>query len=172
MKSILVVALWGMVWARPVAPIIPDGLGYVAIPNAAVQPDPSRTYRAILNAQYANKEPVQAVPAVLMAGGVLNTLGANGVPPGNVKLAIIFHDGTTDAVLDDAHYRARYHVANPNLKLLSELKKHGVELFICGQTLARMRIDPQWVSPDVKVASSATMVLMTYQNDGYALLSF
>jgi intracellular sulfur oxidation DsrE/DsrF family protein len=63
-------------------------------------------------------------------------------------------------------------VANPNLKVLAELKKAGVEIFVCGQNLAHENIDPKIISPDVAVASAAQIVLMTYQNDGYALMSF
>jgi intracellular sulfur oxidation DsrE/DsrF family protein len=63
-------------------------------------------------------------------------------------------------------------VANPNLTVLAALKKAGVELLVCGQNLVHADIDPTTLSPDVTVASAAQIVLMTYQNDGYALLSF
>jgi intracellular sulfur oxidation DsrE/DsrF family protein len=107
-----------------------------------------------------------------MAGGALNAFAATGVPLSNAKFAVVFHGPAIDGILDDAHYKAKHGVANPNLKVLSELKKAGVEVFVCGQNLVRENIDPKIISPDVTVASAAQIVLMTYQNDGYALLSF
>ena len=47
-----------------------------------------------------------------------------------------------------------------------------MKVFVCGQYLVRENIDPKNISPDVKVASAAQIVLMQYQNDGYALLSY
>ena len=60
----------------------------------------------------------------------------------------------------------------PNLKVLHELKKTGVQLFVCCQNLLAENIDSETISPDVAVASDALIVLMTFQNDGYALISF
>jgi intracellular sulfur oxidation DsrE/DsrF family protein len=159
-------------WGAPAAAAIPAARGYVSIPNAAVTPDKKRTYRAIYNATLAPREPSQLVPALNMVGGALNAFAATGVPLSNAKFAVVFHGPAIDGILDDAHYQAKHGVANPNLKVLSELKKAGVQVFACGQNLARENIDPRTISPDVTVASAAQIVLMTYQNDGYALLSF
>ena len=46
------------------------------------------------------------------------------------------------------------------------------EIFVCGQNLAADKIDPKTLSPDVQIATDALIVLMTYQNNGYSLLSF
>ena len=37
-------------WPDPKAPVIPEADGYVVIPNAAVPPEKSRTYRAVFDA--------------------------------------------------------------------------------------------------------------------------
>ena len=159
-------------WGAPAAAAIPAARGYVSIPNAAVTPDKKRTYRAIYNATLAPREPSQLVPALNMAGGALNAFAATGVPPRNAKFAVVFHGPAIDGILDDAHYKAKHGVANPNLKVLTELKKAGVEVFVCGQSLVRENIDPKIISPDVTVASAAQIVLIQYQNDGHALLSY
>src|SRR5688572_11147215 len=159
-------------WGAPAAAAIPEARGYVSIPNAAVTPDKKRTYRAIYNATRAPTEPSQLVPALNMAGAALNAFAATNVPLRNAKFAVVFHGPAIDGILGDAHYKAKHGVANPNLKVLSELRKAGVEVFVCGQNLVRENIDPKIISPDVTVASAVQIVLMTYQNDGYALLSF
>lgn len=159
-------------WGSPAAPAIPEARGYVSIPNAAVTPNKRRAYRAIYNATIAPREPSQLVPALSMVGGALNAFAATGVPLSNAKFAVVVHGPAIDGILNDAHYKAKYGVANPNLKVLSELKKARVKVFVCGQYLVRENIDPKIISPDVTVASAAQIVLMQYQNDGYALLSF
>jgi len=52
------------------------------------------------------------------------------------------------------------------------MKKAGVGFFVCGQYLIGENIDPKTLTQDVTVASDALIVLMTLQNDGYALMSY
>ncbi|HSE21663.1 MAG TPA: DsrE family protein [Pyrinomonadaceae bacterium] len=157
---------------KPAATAIPEADGYVSIPNAAIPPDKKRTYLAIYDATRAAKEPSQLVPALNMAGSELNAFAATAVPMRNVKFAVVFHGAAINGVLDDEHYKSKFGISNPNLMVLSEMRKQGVEIFVCGQNLVADNIDPKVISPDVTVASDALIVLMAYQNDGYALMSF
>ena len=159
-------------WGRPVAPVIPTADGYIAVPSPAVPPLKTRLYRAVFDATRAADKPDQLVPALNMAGSELNVLGATGVPLKNARFVVVFHGAGVEGILDNPHYRARYHVDNPNLPVIAAMKRAGVELFVCGQYLGFMNIDPATLTPDVKVATDALIVLMAYQNDGYALLSF
>ena len=74
--------------------------------------------------------------------------------------------------MDEVHYNAKFGTSNPNLKAIAEMKKRGVEFFVCGQYLAAEKIDPKSVVPEITLAADALLVLMHYQNHGYALLSF
>jgi intracellular sulfur oxidation DsrE/DsrF family protein len=159
-------------WPPPVTPVIPAADGYVAIPGAAVPPVPSATYRAIFDATQGPAKPSQLVPAINMVGSELNALAAVGVPLAHVKFVVVFHGAAMSGLLDDAHYRSRFGVQNPNLAVLNQLAKTGVELFVCGQNVAADKLDPKTLAPQVRIASDALIVLMTYQSKGYALLSF
>jgi intracellular sulfur oxidation DsrE/DsrF family protein len=159
-------------WPAPKSPVIPEADGYVVIPGAAVSPDKSHTYRAIYDATRAAEAPGQLVPALNMAGSELNALAVAGVPASNAKFAIVFHGAALDGILDEAAYKAKFGISNPNLKVLAELKRAGVELYVCGQNLAFEHIDPKQLCGDVVIASDALIVLMTYQNNGFALLGF
>src|SRR3954471_22734246 len=117
-----VLAIQGAVqWPKPVASVIPEADGYVAIPNVAIPPDKKRTYRAIYDATRFPKEPAQLVPALNMAGSELNAFDASGVPPANAKFVIVFHGAAINGIMDDAHYKAKFGITNPNLKVLAEL---------------------------------------------------
>ena len=154
------------------ARIIPEADAYVAIPNVAIPPDKKRVYRAIYDATRAAKDPTQLIPALNMAGSELNAFAVGGVPLKNAKFVIVFHGAAINGILDEPIYKTKFGVSNPNLKVLSELKKAGVEIYVCGQNLLGENIDPNMISKDVTVASDALIVLMAYQNDGYALMSF
>lgn len=159
-------------WPPPQAPVIPTADGYVAIPNVAVPPDKAHKYRAVFDATRRAAKPTELIPALNMAGSELNAFGLAGVPLSNVRFAVVFHGSALDGILDDAHYRAKFGVSNPNIPVLEQFRKAGVELFVCGQNLAFEHVDPKILSPTVTVASDALIVLMMYQNRGYALLSF
>jgi len=159
-------------WPAPAAPAVPEADGYVVIPKVAVAPQPGRVYRAIFDATRGASRPAQILTALNQAGSELNAFAVSGVPPGHVKFVVVFHGDAIDGILDAAHYRAKFGVDNPNLPVLEKMKKAGVELYVCGQQLAGDKTDPATLAKDVTVASDALIVLMTYQNDGYALLSF
>jgi intracellular sulfur oxidation DsrE/DsrF family protein len=154
------------------APVIPQADGFIAISNAKIPPDKNRVYRAIYDATKASKDSSQIIPALNMAGSELNALAVSKIPLSHAKFVIVFHGAALNGILDDEHYKAKFGITNPNLEVLSELKKAGVQLFVCGQNLIGENIDPKNISTDVSVASDALVVLMAFQNDGYALMSF
>ena len=159
-------------WPDPKSPLVPAADGYVAIPNVALPPVGENTYRAIFDATHAADKPAQLVPALNMAGSELNALAVAHVPIEKAKFVVVFHGLAVDGILDEAHYKAKFGIGNPNLKTIAEMKKQGVEFYVCGQYLAGEKIDPKTLVPDVTVAADALLVLMQYQNKGYALLSF
>jgi intracellular sulfur oxidation DsrE/DsrF family protein len=151
---------------------IPGADGFIVIPGVKMPPEKNRIYRAIFDATKAAKDSTLLVPAINMAGSELNALAVSGISLSHAKFVVVFHGAAMDGILDNEHYKAKYGVPNPNLKVLAALKKAGVQLFVCGQNMLAEHIDPKSISPDVAVASDALIVLMSFQNDGYALMSF
>jgi intracellular sulfur oxidation DsrE/DsrF family protein len=159
-------------WSSPKSPAIPQADGYVEIPNVAFSPGKESKYQAIFDATRPAEKASQLVPALNMAGSELNALAAAHASLSNAKFAVVFHGPAVDGILDDAHYKAKFGTSNPNLKVIAEMKKQGVEFFVCGQYLAGEKIDPKTLTPDVRLAADALLILMQYQNKGYALMSF
>ena len=101
----------------------------------------------------------------------LNRDGAAGRTARDVKVAAVLHGEADKSVLSDAAYSARFKVAaNPNLPLIRDLKKAGVEVFVCGQSLHELGFKAEEVAKEVPVADSALLVLVNKQNDGYAYI--
>ena len=152
--------------------MIPGSLPFKPIPGAVAAPDRSHVYKVIFNITQAAAKPQQPVDGVVFAATDLSALRGQGVPTGNTKFALIFHGPAVDGILDNATYRRRFGVDNPNLEILSALKRAGVEILVCGQFLGAKGIDPGTLSPDASIAAEAFLTLITYQNNGYAVLEF
>jgi intracellular sulfur oxidation DsrE/DsrF family protein len=158
-------------WPPPIPAMIPGALPYTPIPGAMAAPDKSRVYKVIFNVTQAAK-PDRPVDGVLFAATDFSALRGQGVPAASTKFALIFHGPAVSGILNNGGYRAKFGVDNPNLEMLSALKRAGVEIMVCGQFLIGMNIDPRTLWPDVTIASEAFLTLITYQNDGYAVLEF
>lgn len=159
-------------WPEAQAPAVPQADPYVPIPGSALSPSSLSTYRSIFDATRMSSDPIRLVPAVNAVGALMNDVRVGGTPNKNVHFVIVFHGPATDGILLNEHYRAKYGVDNPNLPVLSSLRKMDVELYVCGQHLAASSIDPKTLSKDVRVASDAYLVLINYQNRGYASMWF
>ena len=170
--ALAIPALGNAAWDAPQAPAIPAADGFVVISGAAVPPDPAHVYKAIFDSTQAAAKPDQLLPALNMAGSELNAFAVSHVQPAKIKFAVVFHGAALDGILDEAHYRSKFGVANPNLAVLDQFRKAGVELFVCGQNLAAEHIEQATLAPAVRVASDALIVLISYQNHGYAVLNF
>src|SRR5437762_8947088 len=159
-------------WPPPKAPAVSGADGYVESADAALAPNKTRNYRAIFDATRPAERPTVLLPALNMAGSELNALAAANVPVTNARFAVVFHGAAVDGILDEAHYNAKFGTSNPNLKAVVEMKRRGVEFFVCGQYLAAEKIEPKSLLPEVTVAAVALLLLFHYQNNGYAFVSF
>jgi intracellular sulfur oxidation DsrE/DsrF family protein len=168
----LLISIVSFALSNTASPAIPEADGFVIIPAAQHPPSKTRTYKAVWDATKFPNDSTLLLPALNNAGAELNALAVSKIPLSNAKFVIVFHGGALFGILDNEHYKAHYGIDNPNLKVLEELKKAGVKLFVCGQNLLAEKIDPKIISKDVTVASDALIVLMDYQNAGYALMSF
>jgi intracellular sulfur oxidation DsrE/DsrF family protein len=151
---------------------ITGSLGYAKLPDAVYNPDPKHSYKIVFDVTRAAGKPGEAAPGIALAATELDQLRGNGVPKHKIKLALVFHDDAVNSILGNAAYRAKYKMDNPNLPILAALKAEGVELLVCGQYLVITNTDPATLSPDIAVGSDALLMLATFQNKGYALLSF
>jgi intracellular sulfur oxidation DsrE/DsrF family protein len=149
-------------------PLVPGHGGVVPLPRAAEQP--RKGAKAVFDIT-ADAKPGEVNQGLEQVARLLNLYGAAGLKAGDVKIAAICHGAADKAVLGDAAYLARFKVAaNPNLPLIRDLKKAGVEVFVCGQSLHELGFKEEEVAEQVPVADSAMLVLVNKQADGYAYI--
>lgn len=143
--------------------------GIVRAPKAA---EPPRQGAKIVFDIVADSKPDELNKGLESVARYLNLNAEAGLKPTDIKLALVLHGSATKAALGDEAY-AKHTTAtkNPNLELIRELKSCGVEVFVCGQSLARNKFASSDVASDVSVAVSAMTVNTNKQLDGYAYLS-
>lgn len=151
-----------------VHPLI-KGYGAVAVqPDVAEQP---RKGAKIVFDITADAKPEEVHKSLESVARYLNLNAQAGHAASDVRLALVVHGGATKTALNDTAYGAKTGAAtNPNLALVRELKKHGVEVYVCGQSLARNKFPLADVAPEFTVAASAMTVNVNKQLDGYAYL--
>jgi intracellular sulfur oxidation DsrE/DsrF family protein len=151
-----------------VYPLVPGHGGVVPLPRAAEQP--RKGAKAVFDIT-ADAKSGEVNKGLEQVARLLNLYGAAGLTARDVRIAAVLHGAADKAVLSDAAYAARYQVAaNPNLPLIRALKKAGVELFVCGQSLHELGFKVEEVAKEVPVADSAMLVLVNKQNDCYAYI--
>ena len=142
--------------------------GIVRIPGAA---EPPRRGAKIVFDITAEGKPDEVNKGLESVARYLNLNADAGFQPADVKLTLVLHGGATKSALGDASYAKHTGTkVNPNLKLIQALKSHGVEIYVCGQSLARNKFASSEVAGDVTVAVSAMTVNANKQLDGYSYI--
>ncbi|MEW7292903.1 DsrE family protein [Aquimarina sp. 2304DJ70-9] len=111
-------------------------------------------------------------PLINTAARFLNMHEKAGVSVEKLKVAMVLHGGASYDILNDAKYKAKYGIINPNTKLIAALSEKGVQIILCGQTAAYRKITKEDVLPEIKFALSAMTALVQLQNENYRLINF
>ncbi len=174
--ALLFAGLFSVITARAVADgptvIFPQVARYGGIVRTPQAAEPPQSGAKIVFDIVAESKPEDLNKGLESVARYLNLNAEAGFKASEVKLALVLHGGATKAALTDAAYAKHAAAAkNPNLDLIRELKACGVEVFVCGQSLARNKFTPADVASDVSVAVSAMTVNVNKQRAGYAYLS-
>jgi intracellular sulfur oxidation DsrE/DsrF family protein len=151
---------------RMVYPIIPNGGGVIPLPHASEQP--RKGARVVFDIT-ADAKPTELNKGLERVARLLNLYGSAGLKASDVKIALVMHGDATRSVLANDIYKSKFGTEkNPNLAVIGELRKAGVEVFVCGQALASKGFEESEVSEGVKVASAALTLVINQQADGYS----
>lgn len=141
-----------------------------ALPQAAYQPDRNATYKVVFSLTKASDKPDQVNPALDRVARTVNLYVQAGVPLDHLKFVAIAYGAATPLALDDAAYKQQFGVANPNLPVIEQLRKHGIDVAVCGQAMAEHKFDYAWKDSHVTLALSALTTITTLEQQGYSLM--
>ncbi|MBE1160168.1 DsrE family protein [Dyella acidiphila] len=143
---------------------------YHPLPKAAYQPDRNATYKVVFALTKAADKPDQVNPGIERVARTVNLYVASGVPLDHLKFVAVAYGAATGLVLDDEHYKAQFGTANPNLAVISQLHKAGVDVAVCGQAMAEHHYPAEWAAKDVTLSLSALTTITELEQQGYALM--
>lgn len=105
------------------------------------------------------------------AARLINLYGAAGLKADDVQIVVVVHGDATRSILEAEAYQGRFDgEGNPNLPLIAELRRAGVEVFVCGQALGNKGFSDDEVAEGVTIAVSALTLLLNRQADGYTAI--
>jgi intracellular sulfur oxidation DsrE/DsrF family protein len=144
--------------------------GVIPVENAALKAGPNEKVKLMFDftqATSAGKQATKVNEGLEEVARILNIHVVSGIKKENIKAVVVFHAGSIMSVLSDTYYQQNYQAANPNIAMLNQLQAAGVELYICGQSLALREIPASMVLPQVKVAVAAKTTLTHFDALGY-----
>ena len=154
-------------WTTPAI----HGFGRIhGLPDAAYKPDKSRTYKIVFALTRGAKAADGLNPSLDRVARTVNLYVASGVPLSHLKFVAVANGEATAFALDDTHYRAKFGTANPNLPLIVELRRAGIDVAVCGQAVAENQYDYSWIDESVTLSLSTLTTVTTLQQQGYALM--
>ena len=149
-------------------PIIPKQGGVLPRPNAAEQP---RVGVKVVVDATADSTPAEVNKGLDRVARLLNLYGVAKLKADDIKITVVLHGEATKSVLNDASYQKRFQIEqNPNVPLIRELQKAGVEVLVCGQALNYKGFPDSEVVDGVPIATAALTVIINKQADGYSYL--
>ena len=90
-----------------------------------------------------------------------------GVPREKMHLAVVVHGSALQSMTHDAAYQELNGMDNPTLELVERLGEAGVQLYVCGQSMAFRGWDKGMLASPVKLAPSAMTMMHLLQSQGY-----
>lgn len=147
-------------------PIIESaGAVFSVDPDIAV--DKNQYYKVAFEIATPASSPEAMNQTINTVARFLNMHAQAGVAEDHLRGAIVAHGGASFELLDDAAYRARHGVDNPNAQLIRELLDAGQPVILCGQSAASRGIAKADLIPGVQVALSAMTAFLMLQERGY-----
>lgn len=157
-------------------PLVTPALqGYGAVAPLTTAAEPLRAGARVLFDVAAKAGDAQVVPALEDVAELINlhALAPGPAGPADLRIAVVLHGPATTAALRDASFSEHTsEPANPNLPLVRLLRARGVEVFVCGQSVARYHFAMDEVAPEVQVAASAMSIVINRQMAGWAHLPY
>lgn len=152
--------------------VIKDFGATFSVTNPEIKTDTTAEFKVIFDVSQSSEDKSKPNKYIVTAARFLNMHANEGMSLNQLKVAMTIHGNAWQDVLNNETYKEKYGVDNPNLKLINQLTKAGVDVIVCGQTAAYRGMNRDIVNPNVKFALSAMTALLQYQNQGYRFIKF
>lgn len=160
-----------------VFPAIKGYGGVIPVPFETEKPDTSKHYKFVIELGYKLEDKTEVSEMLDYAARMYNLHRYAGVPKENIELAIVIYGSSTPIVMTNPTYRKRFDkdkpdsdMVNPNIALLDELLRNGIQVFVCGQSMMKQNLVPENIYPGIKKAMSRFTATTDLIEKGYKVL--
>lgn len=153
-----------------VYPVIQGYGGVNAVPFEVEKPDPTQHYKLVVELGKRPEDLDKVGEMLDYAARMYNLHIYAGVPLENLDLAVVVYGGSTPLVLSNQEYTKRFEKENPNSALLEEMKKAGIQIIVCGQSMMKQKLLPENIYPGVKMAVSRFTATTDLMQKGYQVI--
>ncbi len=153
--------------------VYPAIQGYGAVnevPFEVEKPDPNQKYKLVVELGERSENLDQVNDLLDYAARMYNLHRYAGIPKENIELAVVVYSGATSIVLSNDKYQDRFEKQNPNAVLLEELKREGIQLIVCGQSMMKQSLIPENIYPGVRMAVSRFTATTDFIQKGYKVI--
>ena len=157
---------------KKIFPAISNYGGMFDVPGATDKPDPSMEYKIISDADKPVDKPEEIYPALDHILRMYNLFAFAGVSRKKLQVELVLYSQAIFIVMNNDAYKKKYGVDNPNLKIIEEMKKAGIKVYACSQSMGKFGIEPSMLNPDVEMVYSRVTTLASRQLKGYAHVGF
>jgi intracellular sulfur oxidation DsrE/DsrF family protein len=145
--------------------------GVIPVADPTEIPDPKREYKLLFEVTAKNPDSLarEINNGLDEVARVMNLHFASGIPAHNIIPVIVVHGPALQAIANNAYYKKKHAIDNPNIKLVHDLVNAGAKIIACGQAMAFFEVTKEDLLPEIKVSLTAQTVLSNYQLQGYVL---
>lgn len=143
-----------------------------SIENPTYKTESGKELKAVFDVMTSPDSHEKVNPAIETVARFLNMHARAGVAPKHLTAALIIHNKASKDLMTHEAYNNKYNAENPNLRLLDQLMKVGVEVIFCGQSSLSREIPKEQLIPGVQISLSAMTALIQLQDEGYRLIKF
>lgn len=154
-----------------VYPAIQGYGGVNEVPFETIKPDPNQKYKFVVEISNGVPDKKELSNYLDYAAKMYNVHIYAGVPKENLEMIFVVYAGATPIILTNEEYQKRFEVANPNAGLLDELKRNGIRVIVCGQSMMKQDLLPTMIYPGVEMAISRFTATTDLMNKGYLLFA-
>jgi intracellular sulfur oxidation DsrE/DsrF family protein len=152
-------------------PVINAGGEHAPVPNMTFE-IPRLSYKVVWDIEVGPARLGEVNDEYNVPARFVNQGAAMGLKRENAQAAVVIHGAAGEEMLENAEYKARKGVDNPNIALLTEMSKAGVRIILCGQTVDSRKMPRDKILPFVEIAPSAAWAHAVLLRQGYTVNPF
>ena len=145
--------------------------GVIPVPFEVEKPDPDKKYKFVIELGNGLEDYSRVADMLDYAARMYNLHRYAGVPKENIELAIVIYSGSTPIVLTNSTYHKWLGQENPNIALLEEFLRNGIQVIVCGQSMMKQNLVPENIYPGIRMAVSRFTATSDLIGKGYQLIA-